>query len=56
MSKELVSDYTVRVVTSDLEEQNIVLGNGALRVSPREFHREIENTSGEINEIIERTR
>ena len=56
VSKELVSDYTVRVVTSDLEEQNIVLGNGALRVSPREFHREIENTSGEINEIIERTR
>ena len=54
ISKELVKDYTVRVVTSDLEEQNIVLGNGALRVSPREFKREIENTTGEINEAIDR--
>ena len=53
-SKELVEDYTVRVVTSDLEEQNIILGNGALRVSPKEFHREIENTTGEINEAIDR--
>ena len=54
ISKELVKDYTVRVVTSDLEEQNIVLGNGALRVSPREFKREIENTTGEIKEAIDR--
>ena len=54
LSKELVSDYTVRVVTSDLEEQNVILGNGALRVSPREFRLEIENTASEINEVIER--
>ena len=54
LSKELVSDYTVRVVTSDLEEQNVILGNGALRVSPREFRLEIENTASEINDVIEK--
>ena len=54
LSKELVSSYTVRVVTSDLEEQNVILGNGALRVSPKEFRQEIENTTSEINEVIER--
>ena len=54
LSKELVADYTVRVVTSDLEEQNVILGNGALRVSPKEFRLEIENTASEINEVIEK--
>ena len=54
LSKELVDEYTVRVVTSDLEEQNIILGNGALRVSPKEFRREIENTTSEINEVIDK--
>ena len=54
LSKELVKDYTVRVVTSDLEEQNVILGNGALRVSPREFRLEIENTTSEINEVIDK--
>ena len=54
LSKELVNDYTVRVVTSDLEEQNVILGNGALRVSPREFRLEIENTTREIGEVIEK--
>lgn len=55
-SKSLVNDYTVRVVTSDLEEQYVILGNGALRVSVKEFRREIENTEGEINEAIEKAR
>lgn len=55
-SKELVEKYTVRVVTSDLEQQYIVLGNGALRVSAKEFRREIENTTAEINETIEKAR
>ena len=53
-SKALVDDYTVRVVTSDLEEQYVVLGHGALRVSAKEFRREIENTTSEINETIDR--
>ena len=55
-SKVLVSTNTVRVVTSDLEQQYIVLGNGALRVSAKEFRREIENTTAEINETIDRVR
>ena len=53
-SKALVDSYTVRVVTSDLEEQYVVLGHGALRVSAKEFRREIENTTSEINETIDR--
>lgn len=53
-SKTLVEKYTVRVVTSDLEQQYIVLGNGALRVSAKEFRREIENTTAEINETIDK--
>ena len=53
-SKALVSDYTVRVVTSDLEEQYVVLGHGALRVSVGEFKREIENTTDEINEVVDK--
>jgi predicted RNA-binding protein with PIN domain len=55
-SKALVDKYTVRVVTSDLEQQYVVLGNGALRVSAKEFRREIENTTAEINETIEKAR
>ena len=53
-SKILVDNYTVRVVTSDLEEQYVILGNGALRVSAKEFKREIENTTSEINEAIDK--
>ena len=53
-SKSLVENHTVRVVTSDLEEQYVILGNGALRVSAKEFRREIENTTSEINETIEK--
>ena len=54
LSKELVESYTVRVVTSDREEQNIILGHGALRVSPKEFYSEVENTTSEINDVIEK--
>ena len=53
-SKALVDSYTVRVVTSDLEEQYVVLRHGALRVSAKEFRHEIENTTSEINETIDR--
>ena len=54
LSKELVDNYTVRVVTSDLAEQNVILGHGGLRVSPKEFRQEVENTTSEINEVIEK--
>ncbi len=54
LTYELAPDNLVRVVTSDLEEQYIVLGNGALRVSAKEFRAEIESTTEEINELIEK--
>ena len=44
----------VRVVTSDLEEQYIILGNGALRVSAREFEGELRQAALEIDEIIDK--
>ncbi len=51
---ESASEKMIRVVTSDLEEQYVVLGNGALRVSIKEFMREIESTTDEINELIDK--
>ncbi len=54
LTYDISEDNTVRVVTSDLEEQYVVLGNGALRVSAKEFRREIESTTAEINELIEK--
>ena len=50
---ELASKYRVRVVTSDLQEQYMVLGSGALRVSVNEFKNEIESTNQSIKEAIE---
>ena len=47
---------TVRVVTNDQNEQLMVLGSGALRVSAREFAAEINTFSKEIDEIIESIR
>jgi predicted RNA-binding protein with PIN domain len=42
--KELASDirYTVKVVTSDWVEQQVVMASGALRVTPAELGAEIE--------------
>ncbi len=48
----LAEKNTVRVVTNDLDEQLMVLGSGALRVSAREFAAEINSFSQEIDEII----
>ena len=48
----LAEKNSVRVVTSDYEEQLIVLGNGATRVSAREFIEEVEATASRIREII----
>ncbi|MBD5168745.1 MAG: GTP-binding protein [Oscillibacter sp.] len=47
-------DRRVRVATSDNLEQLIILGHGAIRVSAREFHEEMEAAEGRISEIIER--
>ena len=52
-TRELAEKCKVRVVTSDMQEQLVVLGFGGLRVSAREFARELLLTEKEIKEIIE---
>ncbi len=49
---EISDEHTVRVVTSDFQEQLIVLGNGALRVSAREFYSELMHNLAFIRESI----
>ncbi len=53
-SKELSKNYRVRVATSDLKEQLIVFGNGAMRVSAEEFKKEVDMCEKEMREIISR--
>ncbi|MCR4876637.1 MAG: TetM/TetW/TetO/TetS family tetracycline resistance ribosomal protection protein [Clostridiales bacterium] len=47
-------DSLIRVATSDGLEQVIILGGGAMRVSAREFRREVEQTRVEIAQILEK--
>lgn len=54
-SHKLAKKHKVRVVTSDALEQLIILGNGALRVSSREFLFEIRQAEEEIRNIISET-
>ena len=49
---EIAPDNLVRVVTSDLTEQYIILGNGALRVSAREFLRDLDETDAAIRSTV----
>lgn len=51
---EIASEHTVRVVTSDMQEQLIILGVGGLRVSAREFWQELSDTALSIRETIEK--
>ena len=44
----------MRVVTSDMQEQLVILGVGGLRVSAREFWQELSETSLSIRETIEK--
>ena len=53
---DIANKNTVRVVTSDLEEQLIILGVGALRVSCREFATELDRFSADVREAIENLR
>lgn len=48
----LVKEHSVRVVTSDMQEQFIVLGVGALRVSTQEFAKEMQINEEEISSVI----
>ena len=50
---DISSEHTVRVVTSDLQEQLVILGAGGLRVSAREFFSELKTTAALIKETIE---
>ena len=50
---EIAPNHNVRVVTSDFQEQLIILGSGGLRVSAREFYAEIMETVKLIRETIE---
>jgi uncharacterized protein len=52
---DLASDRTnfVRVVTSDWAEQQIILGSGGTRVTPREFLAEVESARTKIVRTIE---
>ena len=52
-SLDLAKKHKVRVVTSDALEQVIILGNGALRVSSREFQAEVSAAEQIIRNIIE---
>ncbi len=54
-SYKLAKTNKVRVVTSDALEQLIILGNGALRVSSREFLFEVEQAEEDIRNIISKT-
>jgi len=49
---DLSKDHKVRVATSDALEQLIILGHGALRLSARAFHQELEQTQGEISRFL----
>jgi predicted RNA-binding protein with PIN domain len=55
VSHKLAKNNKVRVVTSDALEQIIILGNGALRVSSREFFSEVKQAEDDIRNIISQT-
>ena len=50
---ELRRERRVRVATSDGPEQVIILGHGALRVSARTFHAEVEAAEGQISAVLQ---
>ncbi len=52
VSKQLLKNNRVRVATSDALEQLIILGNGAMRISAREFEAEIRAAEAEIRALI----
>ena len=55
-TRERSEDFYVRVVSSDMQEQLMILGSGGFRVSTREFLAECECIVSEINETIENYR
>ena len=51
-SHELSKSHRVRVATSDNQEQLIILGNGAVRLSANSFRAELLEVEKEIREFI----
>ena len=51
---QLRDKQRVRVATSDGMEQLIILASGALRISAREFRREVEQAEGELKDYLAR--
>ena len=49
---EMSGKHLVRVATSDNLEQMIILGNGAFKLSAKEFKAEIEKTNAEISAFL----
>ena len=56
VSKKLIRGNRVRVATSDALEQLIILGNGAVRISAREFELEMRAVEAEIRAQIDSQR
>ena len=50
---EIGKGRRVRVATSDGMEQIIILGHGALRVSARMFHQEVQEVEKEIRNYLQ---
>ena len=50
---EIGRQHRVRVATSDGMEQIIILGHGALRVSARMFHEEVQNVEKQIRALVQ---
>ena len=53
VTHEIGKDRRVRVATSDGMEQIIILGHGALRVSARMFHQEVQEVEREIRQYLQ---
>ena len=51
---ELGKRHRVKVATSDGPEQLIIMGHGALRLSASGFREEMEQTEGQIAELLAR--
>ncbi len=52
-TKQLVQEYSVKVATSDYLEQIIIMGAGAIRVSPRELLASVEDAKARGKKKIE---
>ena len=53
VTHEIGRNRRVRVATSDGMEQIIILGHGALRVSARMFHEEVQNVEKQIRALVQ---